>query len=586
MSNYDWPLIERGLQEANAQTFASLIDQAAQRAQADYEVDGLLTDLIENDGTLNPSVRGEALNTQVEVSRWPFLYIIGRNNLLTGNVRDAFVPMLQSGDYSYPPKLSELPLFVVQYLDDVSRHLTSAAAKARLNDLLFCVGQNPQNTSLIAIDSYFELIDSSIDDLEVAEGLLRSIRLSRAVKNDERWAKAMRLTLGFATSKLREASGPGVVLPLLELLAGKHSPYIDETTTLLQEALTVYSDPHIRNDILGTLIKIVDDTSEKADLGRERVRVWLDAARNATNPVRLMHLETAVRIAEDVGDSELRAEARDLLQQAAKGDLGMERFQQQIELPSSVVEEYLSQFTSAADIWDALSRLSTHQPVTGSVDDTRRIAEESDRIAPLQAIIPIARLGADGLPSWRPQTAAEIEDARLARHETLRLQVTADLLARGLMRIRDQYGVPDVEQLVRHFESRPNITPGAARSLSKGFHYFWREDFVEATVVTVWQIEALSRNLLLKANQGIYRTQRESRPGQYPGLGFLLSELLTLGLDESWYRCLWTVFASPAGVNLRNEIAHGFVADIPYTMAAVTLHSASYLSTLGVGTQD
>ena len=58
--------------------------------------------------------------------------------------------------------------------------------------------------------------------------------------------------------------------------------------------------------------------------------------------------------------------------------------------------------------------------------------------------------------------------------------------------------------------------------------------------------------------------------------------LRDLGLDISWYRYLWTVFASPAGLNLRNEIAHGFLSRPGATAAALSIHASCFLNTIQV----
>jgi hypothetical protein len=98
-------------------------------------------------------------------------------------------------------------------------------------------------------------------------------------------------------------------------------------------------------------------------------------------------------------------------------------------------------------------------------------------------------------------------------------------------------------------------------------------------------IEALARQLVIDTQQGVYRLQRQDSPGQYPGLGSLLGTLLNAGLDLSWFRYLHTLCTSIAGINLRNEIAHGFVFGHSASIAAALLQAAAYLSCL-VGTPD
>lgn len=73
----------------------------------------------------------------------------------------------------------------------------------------------------------------------------------------------------------------------------------------------------------------------------------------------------------------------------------------------------------------------------------------------------------------------------------------------------------------------------------------------------------------------MYRLQREHKPGQYAGLGQLLPILQEeYDLDESRSRFLSALLRHPAGLNLRNQMLHGFVGDPGPGVAATLLHAA------------
>ena len=96
------------------------------------------------------------------------------------------------------------------------------------------------------------------------------------------------------------------------------------------------------------------------------------------------------------------------------------------------------------------------------------------------------------------------------------------------------------------------------------------------------KIEALTRNLLIQADVGIYRLQRQQSPGQYPGLRFLLDELLKRGLDASWHRFMLVLCAHVVGFNFRNELSHGFILSVDDGLAALLLQAAAYLANLNI----
>lgn len=50
------------------------------------------------------------------------------------------------------------------------------------------------------------------------------------------------------------------------------------------------------------------------------------------------------------------------------------------------------------------------------------------------------------------------------------------------------------------------------------------------------------------------------------------------GADEDWLRFLQTVFSTTAGMNLRNDLPHGFVNEVHAGHAALVLLAALYLT--------
>jgi len=95
------------------------------------------------------------------------------------------------------------------------------------------------------------------------------------------------------------------------------------------------------------------------------------------------------------------------------------------------------------------------------------------------------------------------------------------------------------------------------------------------------------RELVLAAGSPVYRTQRANAPGQYPGLGALLPELRTRGVDESWVRYLNALLASPMGDNARNELLHGFWDEPSETLAALVLVGVLFLAVrVSVGSES
>jgi hypothetical protein len=559
-------------------TLAHSLDEACKTAESWHTVPAQLSGLEQV---------GEGLSDAITVVlTWPFQYALVWDRSNPGGMLDAFIPQLQVGDSYFPPSPGDLPRQLLHLWESLLQDVRHPAARSRLSDILFCAKHQPEVTAIAAIDGYLELSAVPWSRLDVAHGLLRAERLARGTGDRDRLDQVRNGMLREARSALEVREGPGVSLPLLEALTSSRSGFRTESKDLLRLALSTYNDPHIVDRVIALLLGLTLSNEEQTSLRQERVIVWLTAAEQATQMVRVMHLEKAVRLAEELGDDNLRDRARRGLQDAGRADLGLIRVSQGLELPRQDVEAYLQQFVGAPTWADALDGFIHHPPTTGTIAETQQLALAGDQAGPLQAVLPHVLIGGDGLPRWRPKSDAEREDSHLARYETLRFQISSGLLAMGLDRIAEHYSPIAKRQLVDYFASRQNVTKATPELMAEAFTSYWSGDYLRAFFSTVWHIEALARNLLLAANRGLYVTQRASRPGQYPGLSFLLAELLKIGLDESWYRYLWTIFASPAGLNIRNEVAHGFVTDVGAPLTAVTLHAVSYLTTITISTAD
>ncbi len=119
-----------------------------------------------------------------------------------------------------------------------------------------------------------------------------------------------------------------------------------------------------------------------------------------------------------------------------------------------------------------------------------------------------------------------------------------------------------------------------ARSLAKAFRHFWAGDFESCVHLVTPKIEAAARSLLRELDEGVYRVQNGAALGGCPGLGVLLGELNKLALDETWAYFLGWLLHDRYGMNLRNEVAHGFLAETSPIYAALTLRAAALLVTV------
>lgn len=498
--------------------------------------------------------------------------------------KHAFEPMMRfEGGEAFPPELPDVPPEWVGVWAFMAERALAAASRSRLHDLLCELreGDIPHHAAE-AVAGYRDVARlSSWHAVDRADCLARALTLSRRFGLPDHDDLLRQMVDATATSLAAAEPEPGVALSLLaKLLDDDACP--DRVDELLERARSTYRGAHLTEDVIELQKRRArGDVERLKELERTRVEAWLSEADVASGLVRVVHLETAARLARAAGLRDLEERAQQRLQAIPKEELELQHVSAEASIPSEVVDEYLRPFTEAETVQDLLIALISHPPATGYVEDNRRSLQQSRVEFPLQFLFPRVVLGGDHLPRWSPGSETEQEDGDLARQELLRFQVVGDLLARGLWLGAEgrEFTIEEVESFIADL---PNQVPGVPKRLASALSSYWNEDWTAACFLALPCVEALCRSLVLSLERGIYETQRGKRPGQYPGLGVLLRWMRDEGLDESWYRYMWTVLASPAGMNLRNEVAHGFALQTGSSHAAAVIHMALYLAALHI----
>jgi hypothetical protein len=144
----------------------------------------------------------------------------------------------------------------------------------------------------------------------------------------------------------------------------------------------------------------------------------------------------------------------------------------------------------------------------------------------------------------------------------------------------ERYGILEEASLAAFLSENGQSDSVLATSLARAFLHFWRGDYEACAHVAIPKIEAAARALLRELDEGIYKLQVGQDQGQYPMLYPLLKELEKLAMDESWIYFLRWLLLAPPGMNVRNDLAHGFIGDISPVYGALILRAAALLITV------
>ncbi|MEU0082980.1 DUF4209 domain-containing protein [Streptomyces sp. NPDC006274] len=537
---------------------------------------------------------GNLLPEQVEIATrraaaWAFAYQVQivEND---GKWRVRLTPYFNdSGGHSIPPPVEDVPDIGIEVWCKLHQKVTSNFGKARLHHLLFerRVG-SVRDHALLAARCHLNLYDDWERGLDKQESLNIALRLAHAVGAEELASEVVEKMLEMAHRTMTgDAEAPGVTLRLLRPLAYERR-LPESLTDAVNAAIETYNSPFIRDQLFYLKLHICKNSDERQAIQSQHVQVWLNAADEAAGLVKAGHLKTALQRAHDFAIPELIERTACALQKMRGEDLGLAKFSASSVVSQEQYEDFLRPVSGCADWKEALINFTfAYGPAVGSVENTRERAEEFARNSLFASLTSTELLGSDGLPRFSPRNESDIEEMRMARQESFMLQHTAPLLAMALHKIPEVHGLPTEEDLTSFLARGALTEQDLAASIARCFIRYWTGDPEAATFTIAPKIETLARNLVLALDAGVYKIQRNEKPGQYPGLGSLLGVLRIKGLDESWYRNILTICGNPAGGwNLRNEIAHGFVHVAGSPGAAILLQCVLYLWTLGAKSGD
>jgi hypothetical protein len=560
---------------------AHLLDAAVSGAESRFEARQRLGLEVPLMSLMGPPEEREEMSPERLAAAYAFGYHVDeRNEAGRRRVQISSHFRGPSGE-QLPPAVEGVPEHLVEIWAQLAELSTEPFVLARLHHVLFerrhgSVRDNARR----ATQAYVDCAARWMRDIDSADDLRVALRLSRAIKDDEVRTDVISTMIAAAEDALSSGERiPGVTLRLLEPLLQERGPE-QAIGELLLRAWETYPDPWIRDHVAEMQEARATDPGEQARLQEARVQLWLDAADTTEGLIRAGHLKTALERAEATGRSDLVRKAAAALQTIDRDQLGLASFSASIRQHDEQIETLLAPMTKSDSWQEGLAVFARFGPVSGQEERNREQVAENAKQFVLSQILPRELLGGDGLPRFHAVSDEERLEMELASLESQYMQSWAPLLAEALDGIRRRHGITSHADLTAFFADQPMVGEELAAAVARTLHRYWLADYEGAAFTAALRIESLVRRLVLAVGAGVYRLQRANRPGQYPGLGALLEVLRDHGLDGDWYRFLWTLCANPAGLNIRNEIGHGFVENASPGLSALLIQAVLYLGTL------
>lgn len=496
-----------------------------------------------------------------------------------GRRRVRLAPAHEHDDGADPPTPGDVPELVAEVWQTLLGLVTQPPALARLHHLLFERGGPARREhARSAAVAYIASAQDWERGLDAVQDLTAATRLARAVGDTDLTAESLAAASALVAQLLEQDDPPaGIVVRALRHLVGEPGcpPDVDE---LLERAAGAWPDANRKDGALKLMLERCPDDEARRQVWRRRVAVFTEDAAAASGIIRAVRLQQALGLAEASGDKELRQQAAAALQTVRRDDLALMSFSATSRLYE---EEFEQQVTavSAGNSWQqSLITFAEWPPLSGDTERNRDLIRRRQAEHPLSALFPTQLLGPEGLPAYTGTSEEDRFDVDLVRWETDLTEQWLPIVAAALHEIPRRHGLPDLKDISSFLAGWPAVDGPLAPALARALLRYWTGDSEGAAYTVLPRIESIIRALVLSTARGVYRLQREHKPGQYAGLGQLLPILPEeFGLDESRTRFLDALLRHPAGLNLRNNMLHGFVGDPGPGIAATLLHAALFL---------
>jgi len=224
----------------------------------------------------------------------------------------------------------------------------------------------------------------------------------------------------------------------------------------------------------------------------------------------------------------------------------------EIRLRDTDIEEYIKPIL-APTLEETLRRIST---ATHFIPDIGEI-EESFRSG-LSSLFSRISLR-DGYMTSKSVDDNELRSRALDEDMLRRILLMTPFLSYLFTKLKRDYSmIPD--SLFNHFHEWGFCKPRNLALLRKGFEHYFREDYVSALHILVFQFEGILRNLLRETNRPVTRPPELGRMGGAATLGSLLQdEEFRQKAGTSLTRYYGLTLNDPNGLNLRNNLAHALM---------------------------
>lgn len=250
------------------------------------------------------------------------------------------------------------------------------------------------------------------------------------------------------------------------------------------------------------------------------------------------------------------------------------------ELPSGEINKWI-RFIKGDSTLESLKKLALDETFMPDLEKERRFAEQSAKKYPLSTLIP--RLVIDqGKIITRTTSEEEAIQLQITKNIVLKLQLVSIFLEKLFDTLINEQGL-NVDSLIAHFKAWGLIEEESLLLLKKGFERYFEGDYVSTLYILLPQFERILQNVFREAGMDT-TTVKDGRYQDTTLGGFLEKDFVKDTLEPGLYKLFQVLMIAQDGLNLRNDMAHGYLEVDQCTkgLAVLVIYSLLLLTRLRV----
>jgi hypothetical protein len=480
-------------------------------------------------------------------------------------------PMMEIGSRKAPDPDS-IPDVMLDYFEERLARTRNPYLRARYADFLW-QRRRQHHHARAATDAHLAIVQAEGErgnHREAAESARRALSLAFAL-TDRALVEVVVQTVtsiseGWVEADSEAYSVVRIVEKILDNPRFRQAPVLRRWANLLKQGLQRENDHYVRRDFLAQLVRVFRRIGKVDEADACRIQIAEEWESEATEReadsslVAARSYQNALQVYTEAGLSDKVEEMKLRMRASYKHaeETEFKAISQRFEVDFTEWDKQIAGWLQLEPP-DALRHLAACLDLIPSWEAAQKQAIELEKKAPLSQLIPRVAVD-DGRPVASSATEEERRFQNVRRQYNLFVVVTQIWLSRAFALFRE-HGTLAAPSLVDAIGESPVFPDDKMKVVRRGFERYAEADYISAIHVLVPHLEDCLRRLLGSLG-GATTTARAGRMREKPLDQVLEAEeikkVFALISDRLWHY-FEHVLVAEAGVNLRNDVAHGLL---------------------------